>query len=117
MTKDEALKMCLEYIETNAHERKYVRHAIKEALSKPSNPGELEPVAYIGMIDEDHFADVCRKANGNSNTPLYAALPQRKPLSDEEIWQTATDCTIGGDLHADKFARAIEAAHGIKENT
>lgn len=31
MTKDEALKMCLEYIETDAHERKYVRHAIKEA--------------------------------------------------------------------------------------
>jgi hypothetical protein len=32
MTKDEALKMCLEYIETDAHERKYVRHAIKAAL-------------------------------------------------------------------------------------
>ena len=32
MTKDEALQMCLEYIETDAHERKYVRHAIKAAL-------------------------------------------------------------------------------------
>jgi hypothetical protein len=30
-------------------------------------------------------------------------------LFDEEIWQIATDCTIGGDLHADKFAQAIEA--------
>jgi hypothetical protein len=40
MTKDEALKMCLEYIETNAHERKYVRHAIKESLAQP------EPVAW-----------------------------------------------------------------------
>ena len=30
----EALQMCLEYIETDAHERKYVRHAIKEALAK-----------------------------------------------------------------------------------
>lgn len=38
-------------------------------------------------------------------------------LTDEEIWQIATDSTIGGDLHADKFARAIESAHGIKENT
>jgi len=27
--------MCLEYIETDAHERKYVRHAIKEALAQP----------------------------------------------------------------------------------
>jgi hypothetical protein len=35
LTKDEALQMCLEYIETNAHERKYVRHAIKEALAQP----------------------------------------------------------------------------------
>ena len=35
MNKDEALKMCLEYIETDAHERKYVRHAIKQALAAP----------------------------------------------------------------------------------
>jgi len=35
MTKDEALQMCLEYIETNAHERRHVRWAIKEALAQP----------------------------------------------------------------------------------
>ena len=34
MTKDEALTMCLEYIETDKHERKYVRHAIKAALEQ-----------------------------------------------------------------------------------
>lgn len=38
MTKDEALKMCLEYIEKNAHERKYVRHAIKAALEAKDEP-------------------------------------------------------------------------------
>ena len=40
-----------------------------------------------------------------------AAPPQRTwvGLFDEEIWQIATGCTIGGDLHADKFARAIES--------
>jgi hypothetical protein len=32
MTKDEALQICLEYIETDAHERRHVRWAIKEAL-------------------------------------------------------------------------------------
>ena len=42
---------------------------------------------------------------------------QWQGLTDEAIWQIATDCTIGGDLHADKFARAIEAAHNIKEGT
>ena len=41
MTKIEALQMCLEYIETDAHERKYVRHAIKAALEQPVQ----EPVA------------------------------------------------------------------------
>jgi hypothetical protein len=40
---------------------------------------------------------------------------QGKPLTNLEIWQMVNDCTIGGDLHADKFARAIEAAHNIKE--
>lgn len=30
-------------------------------------------------------------------------------LMDDEMWQLVNDCTIGGDLHADKFARAIEA--------
>ena len=40
MNKDKALQMCLEYIETDKHERKYVRHAIKAALEQP----EQEPV-------------------------------------------------------------------------
>jgi hypothetical protein len=35
MTKDEALKLALEYIETNAHERRHVRWAIKDALLQP----------------------------------------------------------------------------------
>ena len=38
MTKDEALQMCLEYIETNAHERRCVRWAIKDALAQPVQP-------------------------------------------------------------------------------
>jgi hypothetical protein len=45
MTKDEALKMCLEYIETDAHERKYVRHAIKKALAQPEPPPECKTEA------------------------------------------------------------------------
>jgi len=46
MTKDEALKLALEYIETNAHERRHVRWAIKEALAQP----EQEP-EYWNVID------------------------------------------------------------------
>jgi hypothetical protein len=43
MTKDEALQMCLEYIETDAHERRHVRWAIKKALAAPVQ----EPVATV----------------------------------------------------------------------
>ena len=50
----EALQMCLEYIETNAHERKHVRHAIKEALAQPAqkqwNAALDEAAARIGEI-------------------------------------------------------------------
>ena len=53
MTKDEALQMCLEYIETDAHERKYVRHAIKEALAQPKQ----EPVAWVCMNNKKHDID------------------------------------------------------------
>jgi len=42
---------------------------------------------------------------------------QRKPLTKLEIWQMVNDCTIGGDLHADKFARAVERAHNIKDQS
>jgi hypothetical protein len=42
MIKDEALLMCLEYIEKNAHERKYVRHAIKAAIEVKNEPDYKE---------------------------------------------------------------------------
>jgi hypothetical protein len=41
----------------------------------------------------------------------------RTPLGDEKVWMLATQCTVGSDLHIDKFARAIEAAHGIGDKT
>jgi hypothetical protein len=46
--KDEALQMCLEYIETDAHERRYVRHAIKQALAEPVQDTEAH---YKGVVE------------------------------------------------------------------
>ena len=49
------------------------------------------------------------------NTMLYTTPPQSKPLTDEEIILIVADCASSHqhtDIH---FARAIEAAHGIKE--
>ena len=45
-------------------------------------------------------------------TKLYTAPPQRKPLTDEEI-----DYWIGSNSTKKALARAIEAAHNIKEGT
>jgi hypothetical protein len=60
MTKDEVLQMCLEYIETNAHERRCVRWAIKEALAQP----EQEPVQDENAIradEREECAKMCEK--------------------------------------------------------
>ena len=44
--------------------------------------------------------------------PLYTTPPHRKPLTDEEIEEL---CWTELDRRLLSFARAIEAAHGIKE--
>jgi hypothetical protein len=87
--------------------------AIKEALAE----SEQEPVAYgtwdtmlgkarMMMVRLDKGQDGC-------TVPLYTTPPQRKPLSNEEIYKIYRDC---GDLNVKiNIARAIEAALGIKE--
>jgi hypothetical protein len=66
----EALKMCLEYIETDAHERKYVRHAIKEALAQP----EQEPVAWWNQSKDSVSTDPVHRHNSDCQ-PLYITPP------------------------------------------
>ena len=66
---------------------------------------------YIGMNIMDDIRlqqiDELDKAIKERTTP-----PQRKPLTDEEIENLYFDKFSMGELKA--FARAIEAAHGIK---
>ena len=57
-----------------------------------------------------------------TNEPLLHRPPQRKPLTDEEIRKIVDENTEddqGYDIWCNGVgvARAIEAAHGIKENT
>ena len=85
------------------------KHA--EALAQP----EQEPVAWItqggkGWLrwhnkNDDHL--------NKTSVPLYKH-PKRKPLSDAEIALISAECSLRtpSDIY---FARAIEAAHGIKE--
>ena len=48
--------------------------------------------------------------------PLYTTPPQRKPLTDEQIQKCMKQAyaTVQGRQLEHAFARAIEAAHGIK---
>lgn len=116
--------------------------ALREALARPEHPEQMarlgwqyvecpacgsegarafpkpeeQPVAWVcyGALykhDIDFDEDVVNAIPVGSL--LYASPPQRQPLTDAEIWQMVNDCSFNRDLHADKFARAIEAAHGI----
>jgi hypothetical protein len=133
MTKDEALKLALEALEEAhykiAHKQDVVKReqaitAIKEALANEAldkmaeNARELgldyepaqEPVAWAKFSAKGNIIDLLSEPD-DDYTPLYTTSPQRKPLTDEEIWEAlgGIDCT-----RPMLIARAIEAAHGIK---
>ena len=136
MTKDEALKLALEAFDSMIGRKpervEQAITAIKEALAQP----EQEPVAWVsttellvmrgnalGGAKEWRISLGLVKQDGDVG--LYTTPPQRKPLTDEEI---LADETLryyfglnGGAGPVSKQGRrivnAIEAAHGIKENT
>ena len=160
----EALQMCLEYIETDAHERRHVRWKINEALAQPQQEpsgwqkiecpicGDMaiatdipaaqpqqEPVAWAlyqrnlllsFWMDKGDAYDF-EFTSEHRWEPLYTSPPAqeftcstglchyRKPLTDEQIRRLLDDSDEGQES-AELilgFARAIEAAHNIKENT
>ena len=138
MTKDEALKLALEALEVAttplAKDRQEVlraRAAIREALAQP----EQEPVVWTDLLkkaDEivrgktvwKRFIDGTPLANDIAVwmadfVQQHTSQPaQRKPLTDEELYKVFP--AIARYHEANKtlyrsIARAIEAAHGIKE--
>ena len=74
---------------------------------------EQEPVACVQDLDEVKRKHLVYEKGMDWKDPLYTTPPQRKPLTDEEIqelWESTASYYNVCD-----FARAIEAAHGIKE--
>ena len=127
-TQTEALKLALETLESSrifVTSQEKIKHpegtdcyderilAIKEALSEP----EQEPVAW--MNDSTPSGIFARHIDGARNfgctIPLYTTPPQRKPLSEEEINEIAKNYALNNSTTPFHFARAIEAAHNIKE--
>jgi hypothetical protein len=74
-----------------------------------------EPFGYLWPTSRHpEFRFTQQKRDGVDGMPLYTAPPQRKPLSDEELdrlWREP----MSADWEHREYARAIEAAHGIKE--
>jgi len=125
MTKDEALRMALDALFTYEddwpedglggvhhnviYDEKKIFNAItaiKEALAQP----EQEPPVVAELLCVCGAEWEWR----NRDWELVSTPPQRKPLTDEQIgdiWYEQ-DREFG---YAIRFARAIEAAHGIKE--
>ena len=87
----QAAQQALEAYSLRDYEFGKYMEALRAALAEQP----AEPVAYIGMIDEDHFADVCRKAGGNSITPLYTApQPAKHPFLVRDLAEL-----IGSTVH------------------
>ena len=86
-------------------------------------PAQQEPVAWIcegSSSDEKHAIDYWPGDIEDIpiGTKLYTTPPaQRKPLTDEQIEAIHQSTWIQSTATLNDFARAIEAAHGIKENT
>ena len=102
----EALKLALEALKRATNYDPVIARAItaiKEALARP----EQEPVKY-----SDYEPD-----GVHHTTP-----PQRKPLTVDEVWQNDELMALNAELGCGldllmEVVEAIEAAHGIKENT
>lgn len=114
MTKIEALQMCLEYIETDKHERKYVRHAIKSALEQ-----QAEQIGWAvqgcSKMWRGEFAEIDAKAEAKRiggtcvAFALYTEPPQRPwvGLTPEEVLDLFDVNNVYGSKWIE-FARTVE---------
>lgn len=109
---------------------KYEEVAGPAPKAYPLAQPEQAPVAYLvmGPYEKTAFSDIgsanayCRGLNKGFDTDayivssLYTTPPQRKPLTRAVLWKLWCDAKFeSAGFFWLVFARAIEAAHGIKE--
>lgn len=96
----------------------------QEPVAEPHKSTECvgEPVAWGNFKEDGALVGLSQhpedQANWTNRKPLYThPQPKREPLTDEQI-EKLLDAVIADKKTKDQigdFARAIEAAHGIKE--
>ena len=130
MTQTEALRMALEALGLTADKFQKQREAITAVIKALAQP-EQEPVAIKHMAEwveylkrqSDHgqhlripsgmSAGTCWDLARELEQFINTTPPQRKPLSNQKIIEMYNEPR--SDAEMIEFARAIEAAHGIKE--
>ena len=91
--------------------------ALQDALAEPDVPetnfGNMEPVAWRYSVQPQvlgaSYWAFSETKDVPDAQPLYAAPPQRNPLTGQEYADVYEQCADWDD-----FARAVGRAHGIK---
>ena len=73
---------------------------------------QQEPVAWITQNGKGWLRWHKPEDNNTDSVPLYTSPPASKPLTDEQIMEMYNEPRSDAEML--EFARAIEAAHGIK---
>lgn len=135
MTDDEKLmKRVMKGLERSESALHKARAALRERLAQPEQ--EQEPVAEVKLMMtggnaglatriveiDDPMRERLRPGDKLFTTPQPQRKPQRKPLRSEEVYEICRRTlpkTVAGMSFVPEWAiplaRAIEAAHGIKE--
>lgn len=111
------------WADISAGQKLLLRHAVQSDIDRCTlnNAHSKDPADYMcetftnGSLVHKNAIEYM---NAEQNVFASTAPPQRKPLTDEEImdrWITVMQNTKGTALPIPEFARAIEAAHGIKD--
>jgi hypothetical protein len=123
----QALEALEDYVEEyGPHDKEsgaaYVITALRQAIEQAEKQEPVAWVCYGSATNEKHAIDYDQTDIDDIpvGTMLYTAPPQRQPLTDEEIERLyhkhakyqIEELEVSG---WQEFARAIEAAHGIRE--
>ena len=119
----QALEALKDHKRSDAYRVSIAMHVLSTALERE----QAEPVAWMCPDDPEPETAFSWEAGhcdncGKQRIPLYTAPPQRKPLTDDRLWELwnidSDDAYKNCPTYFQGFryvARIVEWAHGIEE--